>query len=100
MINHYVMFRLLDFAEGATKAENAKKIKDILDALPRKIKEIKFYEIHLNQREAERAADVLLISKFNTWDDLDTYIAHPDHQKAADFIKLVREESKAVDFEY
>jgi hypothetical protein len=39
MIKHIVMWRLKEFAEGAAKAENALRMKEILETLPVKIPE-------------------------------------------------------------
>ena len=39
MIKHIVMWKLKDFAEGGSKLENAKKIKDMLEALKDKIEQ-------------------------------------------------------------
>lgn len=98
MVKHIVMFKLLDFAEGADKSANAKKMKELLETLPSKIDYIKYYEIGINVLESDRAWDVVLISAFDTIEDVQNYIVHPEHQKAAEFILKVREISKTVDF--
>ena len=100
MIKHIVMFGLKDFAEGNTKEINAQKVKELLKTLPGKIEQIRDYEIGLNEKPSERASDVVLISSFDSWEDLDKYINHPEHKKAVDFILKVREESKVVDYSY
>jgi len=41
MIKHIVMWRLKDFAEGASREENAKKLKETLEGLKDKISEIR-----------------------------------------------------------
>lgn len=100
MIKHIVMFRLKEFAEGADKKENMRKINEILEKLPSKIKEIRQYEIHQNITQSERSADFILISSFENKEDLDIYLNHPDHRKAADFISKIREDSRVIDYEY
>ncbi len=99
MIKHIVMFRLKEEAEGNSKAVNAKKIKDILDALPHKIQQIKLYEVGINFAVSPSAADLVLISGFISVKELDEYRKHPAHQKALDFILKVIDESSVVDYE-
>jgi hypothetical protein len=99
MIKHIVMFRLKDEAEGSSKRENALKIKDILDALPHKIKQIKLYEVGINFADSPSAADISLISGFVNIKELNEYREHPDHQKALEFILKVIDESRVVDYE-
>jgi hypothetical protein len=99
MIKHIVMFKLKDEAEGNRKEENARKIKEILDALPKKISQIKLYEVGINISESPSAADLCLVSGFQSVDDLNKYRVHPDHQKALDFILKVIDESRVVDYE-
>ena len=45
MIKHIVMFKLKEKAEGRDKAANIQLLKAMLDALPARIKEIKFFEV-------------------------------------------------------
>ena len=99
MIKHIVMFRVKDEAEGATKQENLDKMKVMLEALPSKIKEIKYYEVGLNYNQSERASDIVIISAFDSKETLATYSAHPEHRKVVDFILKVSYESRVVDFE-
>ena len=97
-IRHIVLFRLKDFAEGCTKAENAFKIKSMLEELPALIPQIKYYEVGINIIESSRAGDVSLISTFDCMDDLELYRIHPEHIKVVDFIMKVRSESWSVDY--
>ena len=48
MFKHIVMWKLKDFAEGASKAENAQKIKALLEGLKPKIKQIKHRTFIIN----------------------------------------------------
>ncbi|MGA2297466.1 MAG: Dabb family protein [FCB group bacterium] len=99
MIKHIVMFKLQDFAEDCSKQENILKFKKMLEVLPSKISFIKLYEIGINYWESERAYDIVLVSGFDTKEDLEAYRIHPDHVKVADFILKVREQSHVVDYE-
>lgn len=100
MIKHIVVFRLKDFAQGATKAENAIKIKNMLDELPALINVIRKFETGIDVLRSDRSFDLGLIAEFDNLDDLNTYAVHPEHLRVVDFIKSVREESKSVDYEF
>ena len=100
MVKHIICFKLKDFAEGNPKSENARLIKEKLLALKDKIKEIKFIEVGINNPKASADnCDMVLISEFESFDDLDIYQKHPEHVKTADFIKKIRDTRTCVDFE-
>ena len=48
MLKHIVVWKLKDFAEGASKDENAHKMKALLEGLKKKIKVIKTLEVGIN----------------------------------------------------
>ncbi len=79
MIKHVVMWKLKEEAEGATKAENARKIKQMLEELPDKIPQ--------------------LITKFDSVEDGRIYQNHPEHQKVSQFVSKVRLARTVVDYE-
>lgn len=99
MLKHIVLFKLLGEAEGASKAENARKIKILLDELPSKIPMIKEYEVGINIIESDRAYDISLISAFDDTVDLKEYLEHPEHKKAVEFISKRRQSSVSCDYE-
>jgi len=99
MINHIVMIKLKPFSGKEEKLEKANEIKKALEALPALIKEIKFYEVGLNIIESERASDIVLLSKFDNLEDLDTYRVHPEHQKVVTLIGEYAEKVTASDYE-
>jgi len=99
MIKHIVMWKLKDFAEGANKKENARKIKSQLEGLKHKIKEIRSIEVGINTSDSADSYDIILYSEFNGSEDLKIYQNHPEHLKVGDFVSKVRLERKVVDFE-
>ena len=99
MIKHIVMWRLKDFANGASKEENAKKLKSHLESLKSKIKEIKHIEVGINIKSSDAASDVVLYSEFDSMDDLEVYQRHPEHMKIVDFANEVRLERRVVDYQ-
>lgn len=99
MIKHIVMWKLQDEAEGNSKAENAKIIKDSLENLKGKIKEIIDLEVGIDVNKSEQAYDVVLYSTFNSLEDLNSYQKNPDHVKAGSFVKKVANSRVVVDYE-
>lgn len=99
MIKHIVMWRLKDFAEGMNKMGNAVKIKELLESLRGKIREIKHIEVGINITGADGSSDVVLYSEFDRTEDLNAYQKHPEHLKIVQFVKEVCEERRVVDYE-
>lgn len=98
MINHVVMWRLLDMAEGRSKQENSEIMKEKLLALENKIPQIKYIEVGLNINPTDAAYDIVLITHFHNEEDLNIYANHPEHVKVGEFIGKVRSERVVVDY--
>lgn len=97
MIKHIVMWKI---ADETAKAEKAAAIKKNLEALKDRISVIKDIEVGINFNETESAADVVLTASFETREDLNTYINHPDHKAAgANFVRPNVSERRVVDYE-
>lgn len=99
MIKHIVMWTLKDEALGADKAANAKKMKQQLEALSGLVPVLRSIEVGIDVFAASPACDVILYSVFDTRADLDTYQAHPEHQKVVGFVKQVAASRSVVDYE-
>ena len=99
MIKHIVMWTLKDEAEGAGKAANAAKMKQLLEALPPLIPVLRALEVGTDVFAAAPACDVILYTAFDTRADLDAYQVHPEHQKVVAFVKQVVASRSVVDYE-
>ncbi|MBU1230024.1 MAG: Dabb family protein [Proteobacteria bacterium] len=99
MIKHIVMWTLKDEAEGAGKAANALRMKELLEALGGLIPVIREIEVGVGVFAASPACDVILYSAFASRADLDAYQAHPEHQKVVAFVKQVAASRSVVDYE-
>lgn len=100
MIKHIVMWRLHEFAEGSSKAENARKLKEYLLALKENIPQIQQIEVGINITGGDpNAADVVLYSEFESIEALQIYQKHPGHQKVVQFLNKVRSEKRVADYE-
>lgn len=99
MIKHIVMWRLKDEALGATKQENAIKLKETLEALKDVIDELKEVEVGFNFNPSDAAFDVVLYSAFEDKEGLQAYQNHPEHLKVVDFVGEIRTDRAVVDYE-
>ena len=99
MIKHIVVWRLKDFAEGADKFENAKKIQSLFEMLRSKIKEIRFLDVGINLAHSEEAADLVLYVEFEDRKGLAIYQNHPEHLKIVEFLRKVRTERRVIDYQ-
>ena len=93
------MWKLFDEADGYTKADNSNRIKQELEKLPAKIKQIKSLEVGFNFNPVPAAFDIVLYSKFENWTDLKIYQDHPEHEKFKQFIQNLRSDQVVVDYE-
>lgn len=96
MIKHIVMWKLLD----ENKAENAAKIKQMLEGLVGKVDTLVSAEVGIDLAVDADAYDAVLVSTFGSVDDLKAYQVHPLHVEISQFVKTVRTDRKTVDFEY
>jgi len=78
VLTHIVLIRL---ADGADERQVTRLI-DGLRALPSEIPQIGGYTVERDMGLATGNADIAIIGRFATPDDLRTYIEHPAHQAA------------------
>ena len=100
MIRHVCMFEFLPEAGGRTREENVAITKAMLEALPEKIDLIRASTVAVNAEGAPAGNwDLILISDFDSLEDLAAYQVHPDHVAVGTFMKPVRKSRSCVDFE-
>jgi hypothetical protein len=99
MIRHIVMWKLKDHAEGATRAQNALKLKAKLEACRAIVTGILHLEVGLAQPGLESTFDVVLVSDFADKAALHAYQIHPVHEEVKAFLGPVREARQCVDYE-
>ncbi|GGY33761.1 Dabb family protein [Pseudoduganella albidiflava] len=99
MIKHIVMWKLKDEAEGADRATNARKMKQLLDACIGLVPGMGTFEVVLAQPGLEATYDVVLYSEFADKTALDAYLDHPQHVALKPFIGAVREARQCMDYE-
>ncbi len=99
MVKHIVFWTLKAEAEGATRAENARRVKAALEALAGRIPGLVEIEVGIDFARSDASYDVALYSTFVDRAALDAYQAHPEHRTVADLIAKVREKRAVVDYE-
>lgn len=99
MINHVVLFKLKDYQEEE-KAKIIAELKDLLEGLKDKIDEVKFIEVGTNYELQAKSYDIVLLSHFDSVEDLDKYRVHPEHLKVVERIKETTSERAAVDYTF
>lgn len=98
MIKHIVMWTLKEEHNGMQKAEIANELKSRLLDLKNKIDQLKSIEVGINAIHPEKNHDVVLVTTFDSFDDLAAYSIHPDHMKVVDFVKEIATGRAAADF--
>lgn len=98
MIKHIVMFKFKDISSGRNKEENIQLVKESLQSLPPKIKEIRSFELGVNIIPASNAYDLVLLSEFTSIEELVRYQKHPEHLKVAEVAGQVCESRIVVDY--
>ncbi|WP_027339119.1 Dabb family protein [Halonatronum saccharophilum] len=93
MVKHIVMWRLKE-----DRKEAGKKVKEILEGLKDKIEDIKAIEVGLDFNRSKSAYDIVLYSEFEDQGALARYQKHPEHLKAAEFVREVVKERAVVDY--
>lgn len=92
------MWKLKETAEGATRAQNALKLKEKLEACRGIVPGILHLEVGIATPGMEATYDVVLVSDFVDQAALDAYQVHPTHEAVKQFIGAVREARQCVDY--
>jgi len=93
------MWKLKDNALGASRAENAARLKERLDGCRDIVPGILRIEVGVATPGLDSTYDVVLISDFADKAALDAYQVHPKHEAIKEFVVAVRESRECVDFE-
>jgi hypothetical protein len=99
MVKHIVMLQLKDYSNQTQKLENALQLKKALEHMKVFIDEIKYIEVGLNFSVLPFAYDLVLTTTFNSEQDLEKYMSHPEHKKVLVFLNQVTEKKAVVDYE-
>ncbi len=99
MINHVVLFKLKKFPVDE-KIKILAELKSLLEGLKDEIKEVKYLEVGLNYETDAKSSDIVLLSHFESIEDLNIYRTHPEHLKVVARFGEVTESRAAVDYTF
>jgi len=99
MVKHIVIWRLKDSAAGRGKSDNARLIKEKLEALRGRIPGLLHLEVGFDFGQGENSGDVVLVSEFESRAALEGYQQHPLHKAVMPFVLEARSERRVVDYE-
>lgn len=92
MIRHVVLFKFKETANGKAKRENLLEAKARMEALGEVIPEFTRFQVHLGaQGQAVGNYDYILVSEFDSLQQLEAYQKHPAHVAFGQFVKGLRE---------
>jgi len=90
MIRHIVMFKFKDSANGRSKEENLQEAKARMLALGEEIPEFTRFTVSFWAGwQAPGNYDYILVSEFDSLEQLTAYQKHPAHVEAAGYVKSV-----------
>ncbi len=92
------MIKLKDILAAFERQHAINQIKIGLEALPLKIKEIKKYDVGVNINPNPVAYEIVLISEFENFNDLNIYKEHPEHLKVLEVINKYKDNSAFNDY--
>lgn len=101
MVKHIVMWKLKQFDSPNGKQEAIDKIKTLFVNLQKELSIIKKAEVLVNSDKAPQDNfDATLIVDFESFEDLKAYQIYPSHKKISEYIKSIRVDRAAIDYEY
>jgi hypothetical protein len=94
MFTHIIFFKLND-----PTPENVEKAKNILLNMEGKIPQLRYLEVGVDEIHSERSSDLVLITKFDSREEMDEYQVHPFHvNEVLKNLKPMLKSSAAVDY--
>ena len=96
MLKHIVMMKLK--RDDGRFQEHVSKLEKMLNDLKTVIPSLKKMEVGLNTSARPSAYDIVLVSEFEDDEGLEKYRIHPKHIEVLDFIKVIVDDAKVVDY--
>jgi hypothetical protein len=101
MIKHIVLWKLDASYSDLEKEEIRNEFRQKLVGLKDQIQVLLNLEVYLNSDKASGSNfDILLETIFNSFDDLNTYQLHPSHIKVVEYVKTLKLQRAAIDFQF
>ncbi|HBG04693.1 MAG: stress responsive protein [Geobacteraceae bacterium GWC2_58_44] len=95
MVTHIVLFKLKE-----PTPEGVEKARDLLLSMDGKIEQLRHLEVGVDLIHSERSADIALVTKFDSLEELQAYQVHPYHaNEVAAYMRSVCASVVAADYE-
>ncbi|GFO68266.1 stress responsive protein [Geomonas limicola] len=95
MITHIVLFKLKERTPEAVQAAQTRLL-----SMQGKVEMLRHLEVGLDLIHSERSADIALVTKFDSLEDLQAYQVHPYHaNEVAAYMRSVCSQVTAADYE-
>lgn len=94
MFNHVAMFKLKNPGR-----DEILRVREMLLGLKQQINLIRSLEVGIDLLHSQRSCDLLLLTRFDSIEDMILYQKHPAHVKVAQYIASIEEASYTVDYE-
>lgn len=99
MIRHIVMWKFKAVGEGKTREENMALVRERLLALGPIIPQLRRMEIGEDISHTEMSMDLVLLTEFDSVEDMKIYAGHPEHLKVSAYVRKVIETRVVIDTE-
>ncbi len=100
MVRHIAMFQMLPEAQGATGAENAKKIAEGFLRIAKEIPGVVSCEAGFNYKTDEKNFyELCMNSVYESPEALNEYLVHPLHMELREFIFATIDHRMVADYE-
>lgn len=95
MVTHVVVFKMKDRSAEAVQADA-----EVLRSMEGRVPSLAEIEVGVNEADLPNAYDIVLITRFESWEDLAAYRAHPYHvDPVLKHMHVAAAEAVVVDFE-
>lgn len=94
------MFKFTDVLNDSDSLSKAEKMKSSFGQMKSLISVVKSYDVKINMKKTDFSYDVVIISEYDSWEDLDTYLNHTEHKKAIAMCKDIKKEKAVIDYEF
>ncbi len=95
---HIVMWKLHEKANGNDKGTNASLAKAALESLNGKIPGLQHLEVGIDCLQGDGSFDLVLVAELDSFETLDIYQNHPEHQAVIPLMKSIASQRAAVDY--
>ena len=99
MFRHVLFWNVEDRVDGKSKSESIDILTDLVLAIKDKIAVIRAIEVGRNRASVANACDMVVMIEFDSWEDLQVFLEHPEHKKLGASVEKYRRDSYVVDYE-